>query len=234
MTGGPVESARGSVRVGLRDQVLLAALDCSGGDLQKSFTAESLLLAAWKRDPMAWGLRGHEHEHPDSERIYVELDRASVKGGMVGLGLLQKVTQRTYRLTPAGLLAASEISGADPSFRGKAERELANALASILSHSVFRSWMKDPAMPKHFRDAGHFWGVAAGTPPKVIRARIAETDHTLQKARTLLETRGVQEIGERHGKILFDRADIERATEFQGALKQRFAKDLMTLKVELA
>jgi hypothetical protein len=93
-----------SARVGLRQQVLLAAMECSGGDLRKMFTAEELLLAAWKRDPMAWGLRGHESEHPDSERIYVELDRASVRGsnvrgGLAGLGLFEKVQQRTYRMT---------------------------------------------------------------------------------------------------------------------------------------
>jgi len=35
----------------------------------------------------------------------------------------------------------------------------------------------------------------------------------------------------RHGKALFDRTDIERARQFQATLKERFAKDLMTLKV---
>jgi hypothetical protein len=76
-----------SVRVGLRQQVLLAAMECSSGDLRKTFTAEELLLAAWSRDRMAWGLRGHESEHPDSERIYVELDRASIRGSNVRGGL---------------------------------------------------------------------------------------------------------------------------------------------------
>lgn len=224
--------------VGLRQQVLLAALDCSGGDLQKIFTAEDLLLAAWKRDPLAWGLRGHEAEHPDSERIYVELDRASVRGsnvrgGLVGLGLFEKVRQRTYRLTPAGLVAASEVVGADPSARGKAERALADAVAAILSHPVLREWMKDPTMPKHFRDAGHFWGVAPGTPASVIRARIGEVDKTLEKARWLLDTRRIEEIAARHGKALFDRTDIDRAVEFQATLKRRFAKDLCTLQVDV-
>lgn len=71
----------------------MAAMDCCGGDLNKIFTAEDLLLAAWDRDRVEWGLRGHEYEHPDSEKIYKELDRVSVKGknvrgGLVGLGLL--------------------------------------------------------------------------------------------------------------------------------------------------
>jgi len=223
------------VRVGLRHQVLLAAMECSGGDLRKTFTAEELLLAAWRRDPMAWGLRGHETKHPDSERIYTELDRASVRGsnvrgGLVGLGLLEKVQQRTYRLTPAGLAAASEVAGADPSFRGKAERALADAVSAILSHPVLREWIKDPALPRHFRDAGHFWGIAPGTPPSVIRARISGVDNTLEKARSLLDEKGADEIAARHGKALFDRTDIERAIEFQVTLKRRFAKDLATLQ----
>jgi hypothetical protein len=226
------------LRIGLRQQVLLAALDCSTGDLQKAFTAEDLLLAAWKRDPAAWGLRGHELEHPDSERIYTELDRASVRGsnvrgGLAGLGLFEKVRQRTYRLTPAGLAAASEVAGADPQARGKAERGLADALAAILSHPVFRVWMKDSAMPKHFRDAGHFWGVAPGTPPSVIRARITEVDRALEAARTILKAKGAEEIAARHGRALFDRTDLDRVSEFHKTLKQRFTKELSTLQVSL-
>jgi hypothetical protein len=225
-------------RVGLRQQVLRAALDCSAGTLEKTFTAEDLLLAAWKRDPVAWGLRGHETEHPDSERIYTELDRASVggsnvKGGLVGLGLFEKVRQRTYRMTAAGLAAASEVAGASPDARQKAERALADAVAAILSHSVFRDWTRDPALPKHFRDAGHFWGIAPGTPPSVIRARIREVDNSLGKARALLDARRVDEVAARHGKALFDRTDIDRAEEFQATLKNRFARDLATLQVEL-
>jgi len=233
VTDGQSEKTK-PTRTGLRQQVLLAALDCSGGDLDTVFTAEDLLLAAWKRDPLAWGLRGHEREHPDSERIYVELDRASVKGknvrgGLAGLGLFEKVRQRTYRLTPSGLAAASEVAGADPSMRGKAERSLADAINAILSHPVFNEWLKNPEMPKHFRDAGYFWGIAPGTPPRVIRLRIAEVDNTLEKARSMLGEKGADAIVERHGRVLFDFNDIERAGEFQKALKERFAKDIAVL-----
>ncbi len=225
-------------RRGLRQQVLLAALDCSGGDLGAVFTAEDLLLAAWKRDPIAWGLRGHEYEHPDSEKIYVELDRASVggrnvRGGLAGLGLLEKVQQRTYRLTRTGLAAASEVAGAAPSMRGKAERVLADAVSSILSHPVFREWIRNPEMPKYFRDAGHFWGVAAGTPPTVMRSRITDVDHTLEKAQAMLGEGGFDEVAARHGKVLFDRDDVARAMEFQAMLKERFRKELATLQVSL-
>lgn len=224
--------------MGLRQQVLLAALDCSGGDLNKTFTAEELLLAAWRRDRSAWGLRGHEGEHPDSEKIYKELDRVSiggrnVRGGLVGLGLLDQIRQRTYRLTPAGIAVASEAEGVSPGVRGTAERALADAVTTILSHPVFREWIQDSSTPKHFRDAGHFWGIAAGTPPTVIRARITETDKTLQQARAILDDKRVEEISGKGGKPLFDRSDLERAMQFQAMLKERFGKELAILGVEL-
>ncbi len=225
-------------RIGLRQQVLLAALECSGGDMQKTFTAEEMLLAAWKRDRAAWGLRGHETEHPDSEKIYKELDRVSVRGknvrgGLVSLGLLEKVQQRTFRLTPAGLAVATEAAGTSPEVRATAVRRLGDAVSAILSHPVLGEWIKDPSMPKYFRDAGHFWGIAPGTPRSVIRARIATIDRTLEEAKNLLLQKGVEEIAGRHGKALFDTVDVERAMEFQATLKQRFAKDLGTLNVEL-
>jgi hypothetical protein len=220
-------------RVGLREQVLLAALDRTNGDLDQTFTAEDLLLSAWTRDPLAWGLRGHETEHPDSERIFISLDRASVRGGFVGIGLFEKVSQRTYRLTPTGLKAASEVTGVETSIKGKSDRALANAIGAILSHRVFHEWIKDPTFPKHFRDAGHFWGIAPGTPPSVIRARITDVDNTLDAAQSLLDSKRTDTIAAQHGKLLFDRNDVTRALDFHNTLKGRFAKDLATLQVSL-
>lgn len=229
---------KGSRRAGLREQVMLAALDCSGGDLEKTFTSEDLLVAAWKRDRLAFGLRGYEQEYPDSDKVRKELDSrgarpGSPSTGLVSSGLILRVRERIYRLTPAGLAAAAEVVGVEPDTRGRAERVLADAVDAILSHSVFRGWLKDPSSPRHFRDGGHFWGVAPGTPPKVIRTRILDVERTLEKALRMLDSAGVDEVASRHGKGLFDRADIERAMNFQAMLKERFAQDLATLQVRL-
>ena len=94
--------------------------------------------------------------------------------------------------------------------------------------------MKDASSPKHFRDAGHFWGIAPGTPAKVIQTRIIDVDNNLKTALGILDTEGVDEVSARHGKALFDRVDIERAMKFQTVLKDRFAKDLAMLQVKLS
>jgi hypothetical protein len=78
-------------RMGLKPQVLIAAVAISGGDLKKTFTAEDLLIIAWEKNKAAWGLRGYEDQHPDPEKIYKELNRRG-KNDLVGLGLLEQVS----------------------------------------------------------------------------------------------------------------------------------------------
>lgn len=222
-----------SGKLGLRDQVLAAALECTQGDPQRSFSAEDLLMEAWRRDRDAWGLRGYERDHPDSEKIRAELDRANVKGGMVGLGLLERVSARVYKLTPAGFARAASLYGdAAPATQVMAHRALADAIREILAHPIFIQWLKDPDMPKRFREAGSFWGIAAGTPPSVVRDRVRRVQKTLEGALALLEDKAVEEISEKRGKRLYERRDIERGLEFQKVLTTRFATQLRALGVE--
>lgn len=217
-------------RVDLRQQLLLAALECSSADPNQTFSSEELLIAAWKRDPASWGLRGYEEEHPDSNRIHRELDsRGKDQKGIVGSGLLERVQPRTYRLTPKGLAAASAADEADPEARQRVDRVFETEVNRIVEHPAFVAWLRDRTQPTSFREVGHFWGVAPGTPPRVTVRRIRAVEDTLDAALGLLRDRHLEEIGDRQGKVLFDRTDIERGLEFQRAMKERFAKDLSVL-----
>ena len=218
--------------LGLKEQVLLAALACSGGHCEKTFTSEDLLVRAWKNERPAWGLRGYEDEYPDADKIHKELDgRGAASKGIIGLGYIERVHNRVYRMTPAGLMAGSALRPADPIVREKAGRTLEHEIRQILEHAVFRAWLQNPALPKHFRDAGHFWGIAPGMPPRTIRERVEAIEQTLQAASAFLAHAGVDEVTEQRGKILFQREDIERSLAFHECLKKRFARDLALLKV---
>jgi len=161
--------------------------------------------------------------------LFKELDVHAGKQGIVGEGLLTKVHQRVYRLTAAGLAAASDLAPSDTIARGKADRQLEAAVKQILEHPVFRQWLRDPTRPKYFREAGHFWGIAPGTPSKTVRERVASVERTLAAALKGLQDRNLNEVVEQRGKILFDRKDIERCLEFQSVLKERFRKELRLL-----
>src|SRR5258708_26267857 len=214
--------------MGLKPQVLLAALACSGGDLRITFTAEDLLIRAWEKNKAAWGLRGYEDHHPDPEKIYKELNRRG-QSGLVGLGLLEQIRPLVFRLTPAGLAGASELNPDDMRIREKASRELQEQIKAILGHPVFRAWLDDPTTPKSFHKAGSFWGIAPGTPPRVARQRVSFVDETLHAAQRLLTERDVEIISDERGQDLFDRHDVQRCLEFQFALKDRFSKELQRM-----
>lgn len=214
----------------LKAKILLAALECSGGDLDKTFTMEELAVAAWRLDSAAFGLRGFEAEHPDSERLHRELDsRGKGQKGLVDQGLLTKVRARVYRLTVKGLQRASTLTPEDAGAREKVDRSLGESVRAILDHEVFRNWLQDHGRPKSFREAGHFWGVAPGTPPRVIRERVERVDHVIRAAIAELDARDLQELSDGHGRVAFDREDLARAQEFQETLKSRFAEDLRLL-----
>jgi hypothetical protein len=173
-------------------------------------------------------LRGYEDQYPDPEKIYKELNRRG-QTGLVGLGLLEQVSPLVFRLTPAGLAAASELNPDDMKIKEKASRELQEQIKAILGHSVFRAWVGDPFTPKSFHKAGHFWGIAPGTPARVARERVAFIDVTLQAAERLLTERGVDSVIDGRGQVLFDRQDVRRCLEFQLAMKERFGKELRRL-----
>jgi hypothetical protein len=145
------------------------------------------------------------------------------------MGWLERVDRRVYRLTPAGLAEASTLGPQDPIRQEKLDRTLERAVKEIIGNPVFKSWITDSARPKYFREAGHFWGIAPGTPSKTVRERVGSVERTLRSALRVLDQRGIDEITEQRGKILFDRKDIGRCLEFHAALKQRFEKDLRLL-----
>lgn len=83
--------------------------------------------------------------------------------------------------------------------------------------------------PKYFREAGHFWGIAPGTPARTVRERILGVDRVLARALEVWEASGSEEVGAGRGRLLFDRGDIESCIEFENTLKKRFFKDLQLL-----
>ena len=68
-----------------------------------------------------------------------------------------------------------------------------------------------------------------GTPPRVVRDRIARIESTLKEALQYMETRGVDALFKEKDRVLCERLDIERCIEFHNVLKERFSKELKLL-----
>jgi hypothetical protein len=208
------------------EKMLLAAVNLSGGSLERNFTAEELSVVAWRRDKTTFGLRGYENEYPDSNKLFKSIDSQL---GLVVKGFITKVGDRTFQLTAGGLAAASQLGDPDTEQQLKLERELGSAVNKLVSHPSFVEWMKDSSKPTKFSGAGHFWGVAPGTPPRVVRDRIARIETTLKEALSYMNRRGVTSLFKEKDRVLCERQDIERCLAFHEAVKQRFAKELRML-----
>jgi hypothetical protein len=208
------------------DKVLLAAMRLCEGDSARTFTAEALAVAAWLGDKTSFGLRGYEDQYPDSNKLFKSIDS---KGGLVVKGLIQKVGDRTFRLSAGGIAAGSRLDPLSPEKQLRLERELATAVSRLIEHAVFREWIGDHAKPTKFSAAGQFWGVAPGTPERIVRGRINSIQTTLEEALQYMTARGVDVLFKEKDKPLCDRVDVERCLEFHEALKGRFSKELAIL-----
>ncbi len=210
----------------LNEKVLIAISIITVGDINKKFTAEDIIIKAWEEDNSAFGLRGYEKDHPDSNILYTKLDG---KEGLVSKGYLRKVGDRTYTLTEAGASISARLSPKNENLQLKADRGLQEAIIKILNHPVFRDWKIDKSKPKSFRDAGWFWGIAPGTPPKVAFERLKYVEQILFEARSILKEKKIKEIIEERGKILFNEKDLNLCEEFHNTLKERFKKEIKIL-----
>src|ERR1700733_5140009 len=87
-------------------KLLLAALEAR--KKSATFTAEDLIVQAWKLYPDTFGLSGYGDLYPDSNRVLTNIMGTK---GMRGKGWLRKVGEKQYRLTSAGLKDGEEFLG---------------------------------------------------------------------------------------------------------------------------
>jgi len=80
-----------------------------------------------------------------------------------------------------------------------------------------------------FREAGHFWGIAPGTPASAVRERVTSIDSALREALAQMDSLKTDIIFEQKGRPMFERKQVQRCLEFQEFLKTRFRKDLLLL-----
>src|SRR5947209_20557091 len=91
------------------EKILLAAYALEeAGD--SPFTAESLVVSAWKKYPVTFGLKTFAEHYPDSNKVL-----ASIMGerGLARRGWLSKVGQKLYSLTREGRQAVRRLLRAD-------------------------------------------------------------------------------------------------------------------------
>lgn len=224
--GGPVNVADCT----FPEKILLAGhqLESEG---QSPFTAEALIVAAWKKFPKTFGLKGYAEQYPDSNKI---LSALMGERGLARRGWLAKVGQKLYSLSPDGKLVVERLlSGgeAPPVPRApRAGRELERSLLALLEGPTLSKFLEGRRQELTFSDACRFWGISDTAQGQAVDARLHKLRQQLTDFERLVGADGVVLSNGRS----VSGEDVAQLRMVHDYLRERFARHLNLLRSRAA
>ncbi|GBD37478.1 hypothetical protein HRbin36_02612 [bacterium HR36] len=210
----------------LPEMILLAAwkLEQQG---HSPFSAEDLIVAAWKEFPKAFGLRGYSEQYPDANRV---LSAIMGERGLAKRGWLAKVGQKLYSVSRDGQRIAKRIlEGKEPDDEPppthRLPRDQQKLLLHMLDAAAVDKFVTGQTFDLTFAEACKFWDLGEQSTGETV-------DRKLQAVEKLLET--AQELASKHGLVIQQReiteSDLELLRKVHRHLKDRFSRHLMLLR----
>ena len=172
------------------EKLLLAALEAR--KRSATFTAEDLVVAAWRLYPDTFGLSGYADQYPDSNRVLTNIMGTK---GMRGKGWLRKVGEKQYRLSSAGLTDGETLlerngagagRGQSDYLRAELDRNALTALDRLVSTPAARKIVNESEDQFTFHDACGFWDITARSNANTLSAKLADATVLLERAVKLL------------------------------------------------
>jgi hypothetical protein len=212
----------------IQDKLLTAALALEAEGRQR-FSAEDLVVMAWRRYPEAFGLAGYADAggrplYPNSNRVYAEImgSKPIRKNGW-----LRKVGSKMYQLTEAGRAQARSIAGV-PAAGGAEKWAIAREQVSFIRRlfesraaTKFRAGQKEDIS---FFDACGFWGISAASNAKDLWGRFAEIETILAAADESLSSRDTVRL--KHGAEEFAAGDVKMLEQAHAFLQDRYKSEV--------
>ena len=215
-----------SKEMSLDEKVLLAAYALEK-DNKTSFSAEDLVIAAWKKFPDAFGLAGYGLEYPDSNRVFTKIMGDK---GLKGRGCLIKVGEKIYQLSEAGKLYAESITNANrpsPS-RSSLTRKQKNYLQRLLQSKAVQKIKNDLYESIIFVDACSFWDISPRSTATSLTARLANVTSLIDLVEGLInENKSLAFI---HGDAVFTVTDLELLKRTNDLLLEKFQKEVALIR----
>ncbi len=213
------------------DKLLLAAYDLEERG-QRPFTAEDLVVGAWRKFPDTFGLAGYQDEegrlcHPDSNRVFAEIMGSKP---IRKKGFLKKVGNKMYQLTEAGreharyLLASGTES---PVQKAGLARETKEQLRRLLASRAVEKVKNNRLGDLTFYDACAFWGITPMSSAIELKGQIAKLESIVESAQRAIKD---QDATFEHGGYSFGAPDLDVLVRVHHALLQRFQSDLDVIR----
>jgi len=209
-------------QLSLDEKVLLAA-----ADFEAAFTAEDLVIAAWRKFRDSFSMEGHP-EYPDSNRVYTKL---MGKKGLVGKGWLVKVSEKRYQLSEAGKIKAKtrSIPGvAGTGLRAVLNRDQKRILEKLLSSRVIVKLKGNEPETVGFHDACSFWDISPRSSASVLHARLGTVEAVIDTAEKAIREQGNLALSQGGTPVGTD--EIETLRKAHRTLLERFKGDLDVIR----
>jgi hypothetical protein len=218
----------------VHERLLLAAADLAA-EGKELFSAEDLVVAAWKRDPETFGLAGYVDDttgrprFPNSNRVFAEIMGSKP---IRKQGLIVKAGTKMFRLTESGLQRARALTAAGDGDGGGARkatfsRQIAREFEKLLATRAVDKFLNDRGDEITFTDATSFWGISARSSAMELQGRIGHVEGILNAAADAAATGPVVL---KHGSRPFRADDVGQLRALHEGMLDRFSDDLDFLR----
>ena len=215
------------------EKLLLSALKVR--ESRKTFSAEDLVVQAWKSFPDSFGLAGYSDSYPDSNRILTNIMGTK---GMRGKGWLRKVGEKQYRLTSkaledGALLLSRDNDGVvagDTFLRAELHRETGAMIERLLSTNAARKALGFIDGEVSFTEACGFWDISARSNANTLVAKLSEVESLLDRVNKALES-GPDGSGLQLSTESLTRTDVDKLEQMHKNLQLKFKTELDVLRL---
>ena len=212
-------------KLSVSDKLVVAAnrLEING---RSPFTAEDLVVAAWRAYPDTFGLPGYAGDdgrsiYPDSNRVFAEIMGTKP---VRQRGYLVKVGNKLYQLTEAGTHYAaglqSQAAGTEKVGLARNLKEELERLLRAKATDKFRTGRIDEIT---FHDACGFWKISARSTAIEFTGRYNNIEKLLASAKSATQEKS---IVLRHGGDTITLNDVNNIQEAHHLMRERFAAEL--------
>ncbi len=220
-------------KLSIVDKLLIAAIKLENSG-KRPFTAEDLVVNAWKNFSDAFGLSGHlddkgQRKHPDSNRIFAEIMGSKP---IRKKGFLEKVGTKMYQLTESGqgrakqLLANFDNSGQVLLDNGKSglDRTMVRQIKRLFSSKAFEKYISQRIDEITFYDACAYWGITPRSSAIKLENRIANFNNVIKTA--LKDAKGKKLAFEHGGRHSYSSNELNLLVEVHEFLLDNFKQQV--------
>ena len=213
------------------EKLLLAAHDLEKQG-RRPFSAEDLVISAWRRFPDAFGLAGYHDEsgqlrYPNSNRVFAEIMGSKP---IRKKGLLIKVSRRMYQLTEAGqeqVKLLQERRSKTHIKRAGLARETEKELKRLFASKALDKFRNNRSEELTFYDACAFWGISPRSSAIELEGRIANLLAVVESARRIANKKM---ISFEHSGFAFGDSDLNVVLKVHQELLDRFQNEISTIQ----